>query len=60
MIRCDEQMREKKEAARPSGGHRRWKCKNDCERCICGMKMTHKGVWSHLGRRSDDERGVNF
>lgn len=49
-IRCDEPMKRSKE--RNSRWYRvlgvqKWKCDNDCKRCICGMTMNSKCEWEH-------------
>lgn len=55
-IRCDEAMRKSKEQARSwtAYGVPKWKCNNDCERCICGMKQDEKGIWCHNRGGQDD------
>lgn len=53
-IRCDTSMKRSKEEAMSFQVYRipKWKCNNDCERCICGMTFdSFKGVWSHTPDR---------
>lgn len=53
MIRCDEPMREKKEAATALiQDLAAWQCTGDCYRCICGLRKNRDGTWSHNNTQS--------
>lgn len=53
-VRCDTAMRRSKERASNESwkvyGIPKWKCTEDCENCICGLRKDWKGQWEHIGR----------
>ena len=48
-IKCDEAMRRSKESsARETFRLKKWRCTQNCESCICGMKFDSiHGFWEH-------------
>ena len=55
-IRCDEAMRRSKEQARSwtASGIPKWKCKGNCETCICGMRQNLKFEWEHNAKNEQE------
>lgn len=53
--RCDEAMRRSKEKARAVTlhGYPKWKCRSECQNCVCGMVKLSNGTWEHNGRNYD-------
>ena len=50
-IRCDKPMRRSKESAgrsKWSDDIRRFRCKGECNECICGMIKLKDGTWEHV------------
>ena len=56
-VRCDEAMRRSKERTRSWQVYAipKWKCPQDCRRCICGLVQDANGEWSHVAIR--DKKG---